>query len=147
MKRRLHVILPIALLLVAVFTTLTAVAASVANGETRGGVGMQVVPIATGDLVVLKVLDGSPASRAGVLPGDVIRSVNGNSLRGSKFEDVARKWLWGEAGKVVEIALQRPGATGLLRLKLKRVPIAGEETVVAEIKMLEPEKTTGKNVQ
>lgn len=130
-------------LLVVVALFVAAPLSATEQGEVRGGVGMQVVPIATGDLVVLKVLPDSPADKAGVLPGDVVRTVNGHTLRGSNFEDVAKKWLWGEAGKIVEITLQRPGATGSLRLKLRRVPIRAEESV-AEVKMIEPGKTARK---
>ncbi len=48
------------------------------SGEEQkfGGVGLQVVPTITGELVVLNVLEETPAAEKGVLPGDLIFQVD-----------------------------------------------------------------------
>jgi len=57
-------------------------------------------------LVVAKPLDGSPAARAGLLPGDVVLSVDGASLDGLTV-DAARDRIRGPKGSVVTLAVQR----------------------------------------
>lgn len=57
---------------------------------------------------VVTVLEGSPADSAGVVPGDVITSVDGKPLTGLSLDEVAQKIL-GEPGTQVRIAVYRPG--------------------------------------
>ena len=65
----------VALCLLGLF--LLAPGASVFGEEQKfGGVGLQVVPTITGDLVVLNVLEAAPAAEKGLLPGDLIFQVD-----------------------------------------------------------------------
>jgi carboxyl-terminal processing protease len=57
-------------------------------------------------LVVTRPLDGSPAERAGLKPGDVVLSVDGVSLDGLTV-DGARDRIRGPKGTVVTLSIQR----------------------------------------
>ncbi|MBE0500040.1 MAG: PDZ domain-containing protein, partial [Desulfuromonadales bacterium] len=70
-------------LILALFPSLAAFA-----GDKPGSLGIQVVPISTGELAVLHVIDGSPAMQSGLLPGDLIIEVDQFSMRGSDFDQV-----------------------------------------------------------
>jgi carboxyl-terminal processing protease len=76
------------------------------------GVGMSIrgVPGKLGKMVtvVVQPMPGSPAFRAGIHPGDIIVSVNGQSTDGMSSTDVASK-LKGPKGTVVTFAVSREG--------------------------------------
>ena len=103
---------------------------SVSAQEQRfGGVGLQVVPTITGELVVLNVLEETPASEKGVLPGDLIFQVDDFPLQGSDFGVVVSEHLWGPVDSHVEIFYRRPGVAGVSRFVLKRSSIDPRLTV------------------
>ena len=103
---------------------------SVSAEEQRfGGVGLQVVPTITGELVVLNVLEETPASEKGVLPGDLIFQVDDFPLQGSDFGVVVSEHLWGPVDSQVEIFYRRPGVAGVSRVVLKRSSIDPRLTV------------------
>lgn len=106
--------------------------------EVQGGVGLQVVPIASGEIVVIAVLANSPADKAQLRPGDLIIAVDGVALRGSKFVDVTRNRLWGKAGSKVKITWQRPGVAGKKSAELVRAALQEEPAQDLEVKMLVP---------
>jgi C-terminal processing protease CtpA/Prc len=103
---------------------------SVSAEEQRfGGVGLQVVPTISGELVVLNVLEETPASEKGVLPGDLIFQVDDFPLQGSDFGVVVSEHLWGPVDSQVEIFYRRPGVAGVSRVVLKRSSIDPRLTV------------------
>ncbi|MDG5466924.1 PDZ domain-containing protein [Deltaproteobacteria bacterium IMCC39524] len=103
---------------------------SVSAEEQRfGGVGLQVVPTITGELVVLNVLEETPASEKGVLPGDLIFQVDDFPLQGSDFGVVVSEHLWGPVDSQVEIFYRRPGIAGVSRVVLKRSSLDPRLTV------------------
>ena len=103
---------------------------SVSAEEQRfGGVGLQVVPTITGELVVLNVLEETPASEKGVLPGDLIFQVDDFPLQGSDFGVVVSEHLWGPVNSQVEIFYRRPGIAGVSRVVLKRSSLDPRLTV------------------
>ncbi|HEY7746180.1 MAG TPA: PDZ domain-containing protein [Desulfuromonadales bacterium] len=105
----------------------------------HGSVGLQVVPTAKGDLVVLNVVPGAPAETAGLLPGDLIVQVDDFTLAGSDFAEVVPRYLWGQVGSSVTITYLRPGVPGRHTLILQRAAL----TPVAPppgVKILTPEK-------
>jgi carboxyl-terminal processing protease len=59
-------------------------------------------------LTVLSPIVGSPAYRAGVLAGDVIAKIDGQSTRGMKYADAAAR-IRGKPGEAVQLTLERPG--------------------------------------
>jgi carboxyl-terminal processing protease len=85
------------------------------------GVGMQLTQDAqTKKLVVVAPIEDTPASKAGIMPKDVIVKIDGKSTKGmdvSKAVDLIR----GEAGTVVTITFKR--GTQTIEHKLKRQKI------------------------
>jgi len=78
------------------------------SGELSG-VGIQLsLDKDTKELVVVSPIEGSPASRAGVQPKDVIVSIDGRSTKGMTTED-AVKMIRGKAGTSVQLVLRRKG--------------------------------------
>lgn len=115
-----------------------------ASAGEFGGIGLQVVPVATGELVVLKVLSGSPAGEAALKAGDFIVEIDGAVLAGSTFNDMVPKVLWGQPGSKVTLKLLRPGELGARTLTLTRVPMKLPQEAPPQVKMLvPPEGTTG----
>jgi C-terminal processing protease CtpA/Prc len=118
----------IAFFLLGLFLLVPLTSAS-AEEQRFGGVGLQVVPTITGELVVLNVLDETPASEKGVLPGDLIFQVDDFPLLGSDFGVVVSEHLWGPVDSRVEIFYRRPGIAGVSRVVLKRSSIDPRLTV------------------
>ena len=76
------------------------------SGELMG-VGIQLsLDKATKELVVVSPIEGTPASRAGVLSKDVIVSIDGDSTKGMSTED-AVKLIRGPEGSDVILGLRR----------------------------------------
>lgn len=115
--------------------------AAPAKPAEMGGVGLQVVPIATGEIVVIAVLLKSPADKAKLRPGDLIISVDGVALRGSKFADVTKKRLWGKVGTKVKLTWQRPGVAGKKSAQLVRAALKNEPAQDLEVQLLVPAAT------
>lgn len=109
-----------------------------AKKAAKGGVGLQVVPVASGEIVVIAVLPKSPAAQAKLLPGDLIIAVDGDSLRGSNFADVTKSRLWGKAGSKVKITWLRPGVAGKKSAQLVRTALKNDPAQDLEVKMLVP---------
>ena len=95
---------------------------------TFRGVGIQLnQETPNGPIEVVTPIDGSPAFKAGVMAGDVILKVNGESIEGQRLQDVIKK-IGGDQGTEVRLTVKREtGET--LDLKMKR-----EEVIVPTIK-------------
>ncbi len=86
------------------------------------GVGIQITLDESRNLKVVTPLEGTPAQRAGVKPGDLIRKVDGHDTLGiSLLQAVDR--ITGEAGTAVTLSVEREGAEGLLDFTLTRADI------------------------
>lgn len=145
--RSAHPLLPIITLLLCLwsFPSLAAGAepqTAPAKKAVAGGVGLQVVPIASGEIVVIAVLAKSPAAQAKLRPGDLIIAVDGVALRGSKFTDVTKDRLWGKAGTKVKLTWQRPGVAGKKSAQLMRAPLKDKPAQDLEVQMLVPPETS-----
>lgn len=81
------------------------------------GVGVKIVEVDE-DIVVLETIPDTPAERAGLRPGDRLRSAAGEELTGQGL-DRAVELLRGPRGTAVEVSVERPG-DGLLFLTLER---------------------------
>lgn len=103
-----------------------------------GGIGVQVVPTVRGELVVLRVLDASPARAATLQPGDLIIEVDGFPLAGSDFAEVVPKRLWGVPGSSVSLKFKRPGEAGVQSVTLRRVPMQPGAAQTPGVRMLTP---------
>jgi carboxyl-terminal processing protease len=82
------------------------------------GVGMLIQP-QNNKVVVVYPIEGSPAFRAGIHPGDVISGINGQSAAGMSSDDVANH-LKGPRGTSVTVTVTRAGATAPLTFQLTR---------------------------
>ncbi|CAK9319321.1 unnamed protein product [Citrullus colocynthis] len=72
------------------------------DGNLQGvGLFINVEPI-TGHLIVLSIIDGSPAARSGIHEGDELVEINGERLDGVDSETVAQK-LRGHVGTIVTV--------------------------------------------
>ena len=80
--------------------------------------------------VVSSVEPGSPASKAGVVPGDILMSFNSQDMRGSAFQ--LRGWL--KPGAPFVIRLRRNDAVHVMRGTLGIPPEGWENRVVVELK-------------
>ncbi len=91
------------------------------------GVGLE-LGVAAGQITVIAPVEGSPAARAGVLPGDTVLSVDGRSLEGRSVFDV-EEMLVGPPGSRVTLSVRHAGerdpvtvdvVRGLVHLKTVR---------------------------
>jgi carboxyl-terminal processing protease len=73
-------------------------------------------------ITIISPLEGNPAYRSGLLPGDVILSVDGVSTEG-KSVDVVVKEIRGEAGTVVVLTIQRAGIDEPFDVEITRAVI------------------------
>ena len=93
------------------------------------GVGMTVGP-QENHTVVLAPMPGSPASKAGIRPGDIIQSVEGKATDGLTTSEVA-DLLKGPKGTVVHIAVVREGYADPLAFSITRDEIPKHSVDVA----------------
>lgn len=85
------------------------------------GVGIQLDQTADGRVEVVTPIDGSPAFKAGVLAGDIILKVNGDSTEGLRIPDVIKK-ISGPMGSEVKLTVKH--VTGEeLELKMQRTEV------------------------
>jgi len=91
----------------------------VSTAGTYSGVGIEVSEAEDGRIVVVTPIEGSPADRAGVRPGDELLEVDGKPVApGSLDQTIAR--MRGLAGSHVNIVLGRKGEPEPLRVDLER---------------------------
>jgi serine protease Do len=83
--------------------------------------------------VVTTVERGSPAARAGVVPGDVLVSFNSHDMRGGSLQ--MRKWL--RPGAPFVLRLKRNDAVRVVRGTLGKAPENWEKRVVVELSVPE----------
>jgi pyruvate dehydrogenase E1 component alpha subunit len=72
------------------------------------GVGIQIRMDALANIEVVTPLDQTPALRAGIRPGDIIRKVDGEPTLGFTI-DQAVEVITGPPGTTVRLAIERPG--------------------------------------
>ena len=75
------------------------------------GVGLEVQPGKGGSIMVVSAIEDTPAFKAGVLAGDLIVSIDGQSVSEMKGLTEAVSKLRGTEGSVVKIAIMRSGET------------------------------------
>ena len=85
------------------------------------GVGMLIKQYG-GTTIVDYPFPATPAFRAGIRPGDLIASIDGDSAENLTVEEVAQR-VRGPEGTSVRIGLRREGFDGLIEVSLKRASI------------------------
>lgn len=101
------------------------------------GVGLSVSEVKRG-LRVGEVFDGSPAKKAGILPGQIVVSVKGKSIAG-KDSDVATALIKGPEGTFVTIGVFSPDTKKTRQVRLMRKAI-DLPNVEAHIRMIDGKK-------
>ena len=105
-----------------------------------GSIGAQVVPTATGEVVVLQLVKAAPAEKAGLLPGDLIVKIDGKALKGLDFNTVTREYLWGYVGQPVHFNWLRPGEIMEREADLVRVKVDAAALRHPDVQMVKPKK-------
>lgn len=95
-----------------------------------GGVGALIMQRGD-DVVISEPYEGSPAAKAGVRAGDIIRKVNNQSLEGKKSDDVSAA-MKGQPGSTLVLEVFRPSANKTMtfnivreEIKLPNIPYSG----------------------
>ncbi len=91
------------------------------QGDTEGrfgGIGVE-VDFRADRVTVIAPIEGSPAERGGVRPGDRIVGIDNKSVRGKSIDDLVRM-MRGAPGTTVVITVRRKDVTELLQFSLER---------------------------
>lgn len=111
-------IMCIALLILQILISAGAHAAT--SSKNFGGVGIDGVPWADGQIVVRQLVAGGPAHQAGVRIGDIITHIDGKPTKGNDFKQLVDFRLRGQAGTPVTLKIHRPGETKIRTFTLIR---------------------------
>ena len=85
------------------------------------GIGVEIVED-EGEILIVRVTDDSPAQYCGLLPGDHIVEVEGQSMSGMDLQAAARL-LRGPSGTAVEVVIQRTGEKEPIEVTITRAQI------------------------
>lgn len=83
-----------------------------------GGLGLEVTQ-ASGLLKVISPIDDTPASRAGIKPGDIIVDIDGKSTDGLNLDDAVDR-MRGAIGSQIKLTLKRSGVDTPVNVTLTR---------------------------
>lgn len=87
-----------------------------------GGVGILIGNSVEG-IFVKEIFTERPAARAGLLPADLVKEVDGTSTKGMSVDEV-RSLLMGTPGTSISIVITRPGETKNISFSLNREMIS-----------------------
>lgn len=87
-----------------------------------GGLGIEVWVNKDGVLTVVTPMEGTPAWKVGIKPGDKIIKIDGVNTKGLSIVEATSK-IRGEIGTEVKFTVQRDGAAKPIEFKMKRVSI------------------------
>jgi len=96
-----------------------------------GGVGVE-VDLRDEAITIIAPIEGSPADRAGILPGDRIVAIDGRGARGEPLEKLVRK-MRGAPGSKVQVSVRRSGRDAPLTFDLVREQIRVASVVAARL--------------
>jgi carboxyl-terminal processing protease len=92
------------------------------RGGNFGGIGVYIVKDQKTGSIVVDPIEGNPAIKAGIHPGDVIVAVDGNSTM-SKSLDAVEREIRGPLGSVVSLTLKRHGSDAATVVHVTRAEI------------------------
>lgn len=117
-----------------------------------GGIGVEVSQ-KEGVLVIITPIDDTPAFRAGIMAGDRIIKIDGESTLGITM-DQAVEMMRGRPGEVINLSIGRDGQEGVLDFSIKREIIriqAVRASIVSEeylyIRLSQFQKDAGKAIE
>jgi carboxyl-terminal processing protease len=96
-----------------------------------GGIGVQIVP-ENGAIKVVTPLDGTPAYRAGIKPGDYIIQINDKSVADMTLSE-ARNLMCGSKGSKLSLVIVRKDRAKPLFVNLKREIIYTQSTIKSSL--------------
>lgn len=114
------------------------------------GIGVTITQNENG-IVVISVLDGSPAIKAGIMKGDYIIAVNGKSVEGMEIASV-KNLIVGESGSEVNVTVRRGEEEIVLTCVRGAVKMSYTETKmltddIAYLKLIQFSKTAAEEVR
>ncbi len=83
------------------------------------GIGVELTSDENGDIRVISPLEGSPADKAGVKPGDIILKINHSVVNNMTLNEATKK-MYGKKGTFVALELIRPGVRKVIKLNVPR---------------------------
>lgn len=86
------------------------------------GIGVE-VGMRNGEITIIAPVEHGPAIHAGILAGDVIVSIDGESTANLSIADVDKR-LSGQHGEEIELEIRHPGEPQSETLMIRRAPIA-----------------------
>ena len=116
-----------------------------------GGLGIEVT-MENGFIKIITPIDDTPAAEAGVMPGDYITHINGESIQGQSLQESVEK-LRGLVGTSVEISIARAGEDEVLIKSIKRAIITVQavkfrrEDNVGYIRLISFSEQAGKGIK
>ena len=116
-----------------------------------GGLGIEVT-MENGFIKIITPIDDTPAAKAGVMPGDYITHINGESIQGQSLQESVEK-LRGLVGTSVEISIARAGEDEVLIKSIKRAVITVQavkfrrEDNVGYIRLISFSEQAGKGIK
>ncbi|MBV9407314.1 MAG: S41 family peptidase, partial [Candidatus Eremiobacteraeota bacterium] len=92
------------------------------RGGNFGGIGVYIVQDPKTGAILVDPIEGNPAIKAGVRPGDAILAVDGHTTSGQKIDDVERA-IRGPNGSVVSLTLKRHEGAATSTVRVTRAEI------------------------
>lgn len=83
-----------------------------------GGVGLEIT-VKNNTLTIIAPIHGTPADRAGILPGDIITRIDGVETKSMNLYDAIQK-MRGPIGDVIQLSIYRPKTKQALAIDLVR---------------------------
>lgn len=88
-----------------------------------GGVGMTISPSEDNNwIMVISPIEDGPAEKLGILPGDIIAEIDGQSAKGKTPDEVA-SLLRGKPGTKIKVGIRRSGVKDLVNFDITRAII------------------------
>ncbi len=94
----------------------------IATEGNYSGIGVEVA-LESGVLSVIAPIDGSPAARAGIRPGDVILGIDGEAIRNNRLIDAIES-IRGEPGTIVNLSIGRESEPKPLDFAIERALVS-----------------------
>lgn len=82
-------------------------------------------------IVILTPIENSPAEKAGILPGDIIKKVDGVEYTGEDFEKIAT-YIKGKEGTTVKLGIERDGKELTFEIERKNIDLYPIKSEVLE---------------